>query len=138
MRNPSPSPSLLEKVGGTITAPSWDTSPIAWACWTLEEHPEIYERFEQIALNAIQRKPDRALSANQLMHVLRWETELEATGDKFKVNDHAAPLYARMFMQKHKQYEGKFRNRKSIFDMLSESEEDDIEKAFKRGQRKLR
>jgi hypothetical protein len=126
---------VLEK---TVIAPSWEASPVAWACWTLENHPHIYERFESIALGALVEKPDRKLSANQIMHVIRWETSLTAEGDTFKINDHAAPLYARMFVQKHKRYEGCFRNRKSIFDMLTEEEERQINQAFKDGQRGIR
>ena len=139
MKNSTPTLTLpLSQGKGTVIAPSWEASPIAWACWTLENHPQIYAYFEAVALRALANQPTKKLSANQIMHVIRWETALTSDGDKFKINDHAAPLYARMFMNKHKRFEGVFRNRKSIFDMLSEEEERQINQAFKVGQRGIK
>jgi hypothetical protein len=119
----------------TITAPAWEDDPIGWAVWTLENHAAIYDEFAKLAENRLRRKPGSALSANQLIHVLRWETEMEASGDYFKINDHAAPLYARLFVLEHPWHEGCFRNRKSIFDTLSERDTQRLKNALREGRK---
>lgn len=106
----------------TVTAPSWQDSPLRWACWLLQEHPDIYRKFRELTDDALRLRPGRVLSADQVLHVIRWDTELKGEGDVVKINNNASALFARLYVLERPQHEGCFRVRKSFYDMLSEEE----------------
>jgi hypothetical protein len=112
------------------TAPAWEDDPVGWACWLLETHPEIYRQFRALCDEALRRQPGRVLSADQVLHVIRWETSLKAEGDTFKINDHASALFSRLYVIERPQSDGCFRTRKSIFDMLTQDETKRLMDAF--------
>lgn len=112
----------------TVTAPRWEDSPVEWACWYLRENPQVYREFRRLCDDARKRNPDIVLSADMVMHVIRWNTATRAYGDTFHVNDHATALFARLY--KLERPEAKFRSRKSIFDMLTPAEERRLMDAF--------
>ena len=72
-----------------------------------QENPHIWEMFERFALQAIKSGQTR-LSADLIIQRLRWETMLSAIKDNYKINDHYSADYARLFMEKHPQYNGFF------------------------------
>lgn len=113
-----------------VTAPSWDHDPVGWACWLLDTHPGIYKQFRALCDEALRRQPGRVLSADQVLHVIRWETSLKAQGDTFKINDHASALFSRLYVLDRPHHDGCFRTRKSIFDMLSDEEDRRLIAAF--------
>lgn len=79
-----------------------------------EENPQIYVFFKRYSLMAI-NKGHKNLSAEFIFNAIRWETDINATGE-FKINNNAKPFYARKFMKEHPQYNGFFRKRHSKAD----------------------
>lgn len=126
---PVEQPALTFPVGG-VTAPDWETRPLDWSIWYLEQNGHIYKRFRDICDDAIRRNPKIVLSARFILHKIRWDTELEGEGDAFKINDHASSLFARLYVLERPQHEGKFRNRKSLLDSLDKDEEERLLLAF--------
>lgn len=111
-----------------MTAPKWEESPIDWTVYYLKEEAQVYREFRRLCDDALRRNPGMTLSADRVLHVIRWETEVKAMGDKFHVNDHASALFARLY--KLERPNANFRSRKSIFDMLSKNEWQRILNAF--------
>jgi hypothetical protein len=79
------------------------------------DHPEVWRLFERFAFEAIQRG-HRHHSADAILHVVRWETDANAHGKPYKVNNNFTPYFARKFQRAHPQHAGFFRNRKSKAD----------------------
>lgn len=75
-----------------------------------EKNPQIYYWFKIFTLKAIY-KGHKALSAEFIFNVIRWETDVTAINDKYKINNDAKPYYARLFMKDYPQYDGFFRTR---------------------------
>jgi hypothetical protein len=114
----------------TQKAPNWDASPLRWAIWYIEENGQIYRRFRVIVNNALAVNPQMVVSADNALHVIRWQTNVAATGDTFAVNDHASALFARLYVEEYPYRRKSFRLRRSIFDRLSESEHERLLLAF--------
>jgi hypothetical protein len=115
---------------GEQQAPAWEDDPVGWACWYLERHPRVYREFRRLADLRRERRPNSRMSADQILHVLRWETELRGEDDTFKINDHLSALFSRLYVLDRPEAEGLFRTRKSIFDMLAPREERRLMLAF--------
>lgn len=74
----------------------------------LDEHPEVFERFEREALRVIERGFEH-YSAYTLIEVLRHHSNLEADPTKtYKINSHIIPTLARDFMDAHSEAPPKF------------------------------
>lgn len=126
---PTEQPTLVFPTS-TVTAPVWENDPVAWSIWLLTENGQLYQTFRKIADEGLRQNPQMTLSADRILHVIRWDTDLRGEGDIFKVNDHCSALFARLYVLERPQHEGKFRNRKSFLDMLSEDEEERLLLAF--------
>lgn len=116
--------------GNTVTAPSWHDDPVAWSCYLLESSPDLYKAFRRIADEGLRQNPHMTLSADRILHVIRWETDLRGEGDTFKVNDHCSALFARLYALERPQYADKFRSRKSFLDALTKNDEERLLLAF--------
>jgi len=74
-------------------------------------NPAIYENFKRFTFELI--KAGRSyISADMVMHRVRFETEVRGTG-QFKCNNNFVAAYARLFMLEYPEYDGIFRTRKS-------------------------
>lgn len=73
-----------------------------------QESPEVWFEFEKLALYVIQR--GKRVGAMAIVNKLRWEVEIEGSGD-WKVNNNWAPYYARVFELKHPKFAGYFEKR---------------------------
>ena len=118
----------------TVTAPEWVSGNIG-ACleyfiWILEHSGELYKAFRAEADKGLRQNPQMTLSADRILHVIRWDTDLRGEGDTFKVNDHCSALFARLYVLERPQYADKFRNRKSFLDSLTQDEEERLLLAF--------
>lgn len=75
-----------------------------------EANPHVYEMFKRFAWEAIQAGR-KTLSAKFIFERIRWETEVSAKGDEFKVNNNYHSYYARHFMAEYPDAPAKFRTR---------------------------
>ena len=66
-------------------------------------NPEVYRLFNRFAHEAIVSGHAR-MSADLILHRIRWYTMVETVGDTFKVNDHWTSRYARMWMERNPDY----------------------------------
>lgn len=67
------------------------------------ENPTVWKLFEQYAVQAI-RSGRRHYSARTIMERVRWHSEIQTTGDAFKINNNHIPFYARMFAQAYPEH----------------------------------
>lgn len=77
------------------------------------DNPHLYTLFERYAIEAVVAGASR-ISARLISERIRWECVLErrTIGDRYKINDHYTPCYARMFMEKYPAYNTLFRMKK--------------------------
>jgi hypothetical protein len=114
----------------TVTAPRWEDDKVEWACWYLRENGHIYKEFRRRADEAMKADPHGPMSADDILHSIRWDTRLKAKGDVFKINDHASALFARLYIEERPHAQKNFRSRKSFFDMLTNNERERLMRAF--------
>jgi hypothetical protein len=72
------------------------------------ENPYVYILFEQYTFEAI-RAGHRQYGAKSVCERLRWHTDMEITGDTFKISNNNTALYARLFHLLHPKFDGFFR-----------------------------
>lgn len=114
----------------TVTAPDWHEQPLEWCIYLLESSPDLYKAFRRIADGGMWQNPHMTLSADRILHVIRWETDLRGEGDTFKVNDHCSALFARLYVLERPQHAEKFRSRRSFLDALTQNDEERLLLAF--------
>lgn len=83
-----------------------------------QAHPDIWERFCDIALDLI-RKGKSRYSADAILHVIRFEYDTSTNGEAPKINNNLTPAYARKFQQRYPQHSDFFATRRSRADHLS-------------------
>jgi hypothetical protein len=77
-----------------------------------QANPEIWQRFEQIALKLISVGRQH-YGAKAIFEVIRYETVIRGD-DGFKVNNNYTAGYARKFESKHPRYKGFFATREMV------------------------
>jgi len=75
-----------------------------------KENPQVWELFEYYTLQVI-NKGYKNYGAKGVMERIRWHTEIETTGDRFKISNNHTAYYARFFHYKYPQYDGFFRTK---------------------------
>lgn len=70
------------------------------------DHPHVFDLFVRYALTA--KRNDRKVGARCIWERMRWELQVEASGEPYKLNDHYPPYYARLAMQVEAELEGFF------------------------------
>ena len=76
-----------------------------------KEHPEIWEKFKETTLKAID-KGFKNYSSKSIFEIIRWHNQGELKKDGFKINNNYTADYARHFIETHPQYKSFFRTRK--------------------------
>ena len=82
-------------------------------------NPQVYELYKRFAFEALEAGIDR-LSTNFIMQRIRWEVDIVTrgagwnprAGKPFKINDHTAPYFARLFVMDYPMHADKFEFRK--------------------------
>ncbi len=74
------------------------------------KHPEVYAMFKKFTFEVIDAGYDH-YSARGIFHRMRWHTDIEMVGERFKINSTHSPYYARKFHQEYPRYAGFFRTR---------------------------
>lgn len=75
-----------------------------------ELNPTIYRMFKYFTFEAI-KAGKKHLSADLIVHRIRWYTGIEMKGDTYKINNNYISRYARKFMEEFPEYNGFFRTR---------------------------
>ena len=70
----------------------------------IARHPEVWDLFESLTFVAI-RKGHRHLSADMIMHRMRWEWAIETNEKPYRLNNNLTAYFARHFHNKHPKYE---------------------------------
>jgi hypothetical protein len=81
------------------------------------ENPLIYAEFERETFIAIS-SGSKNFGSQLIIEHLRWLNIIAAKNDSYKINNDAAPFYARMFMLKFPSYAGYFRTKSSFANEL--------------------
>lgn len=116
----------------TVTAPQFAANPARWAVWYLKNNGHIYRAFRHEVLTMLRARPGIRLSADQVLHVIRWNSILAAEGDFVAINNNLSSLFARLLIEEHPEHEGVFTRRHSVWDDLTLLEWDDILLEFER------
>lgn len=114
----------------TVTAPNFADNPARWAIWYLQHNAHVYQEFRRRVVEMADARPGVALSADQVLHVIRWDRMLKAEGDLVAINNNLSSLYARLFVIEFPQYKGVFSLRRSVWDDLPEREWSEVLAAF--------
>ncbi len=64
------------------------------------ENPYIYRLFERFALAVVNRGYEH-FGARDIIHRIRWETNVETNDPEFKINNNHSPYYGRLWMRDH-------------------------------------
>jgi hypothetical protein len=79
-------------------------------------NPAIYDHFKRFTFELI-GAGRKYISADMVMHRVRFESEVRGTG-QFKCNNNFVAAYARLFMLEYPEHDGIFRTRKSKEDLM--------------------
>lgn len=71
------------------------------------QNPEVYQRLLEMA-RELKDFGHKKIGIQMLFEVLRWETMMQTTGDKYKINNSYASRYARLIMDQEPDLEGIF------------------------------
>ena len=87
------------------------SQPIKQKWWQFhKDNPHIYELFCKFTWEVINAGHEN-YSAKGVFARIRWHTDDETHGEKFKLSNNYTPYYARLVMHYHKQYDGFFRTK---------------------------
>jgi len=75
-----------------------------------KKNPQVYELFEMYTFEVI-RRGFKNYGAKGVMERIRWHTDIETTGERFKISNNHTAYYARLFEHNHPQFEGFFRKK---------------------------
>lgn len=80
-----------------------------------KQHPEVFERFRQIAFDLISNG-HKHYSSDGILHVVRFELnrQIKDPGSQYKINNNWTPYYARYFIWMYPEYENFFETRELI------------------------
>lgn len=70
-----------------------------------ELNPHVFRRFKVIAFR-IKATGRTAYSAYTVFYAMRFEFDLETRGDVFKINNNFLPLYVRLLVYHHPEFDG--------------------------------
>jgi len=71
------------------------------------ENPHVFAKFKELAFEM--KKTGRSrYSAETIINVLRWHTDLATTGDEFKISNDYRSIYARLLVCQHPEFDGFF------------------------------
>lgn len=69
-------------------------------------NPQVWDLFKRFALEAAGKR--KRFSAQMIFERIRWYSQIETSGDVYKVNNNYRPDYARMFLVEYPQYKDLF------------------------------
>ena len=75
-----------------------------------KQNPHVYELLKEFTFQVID-SGHQNYSVNAIFERIRWHTEIETRGEKFKLSNNHRAYYARLFMYEHPQHKGFFRTK---------------------------
>ena len=94
-----------------VEPPHSGTDSIKRAWWRWHKmNPHVYELFKRFTLDVI-RRGHRNYSSKAIFERIRWHTEIETTGEEFKMSNNYTPYYARLFMHDFPEHKEFFRTK---------------------------
>jgi len=108
-------------------APRFERFPLLWAIWYLENHPALYTKFRTLADGYLAKKPRGLLSADMILHVIRYNAG-GVDGDTYRLNNNLTPLYARLYQIERPN--APVKTRKSWLDDLNDEDMARLMRAF--------
>lgn len=69
-----------------------------------QEHPQIYQGFKELAFR-MKRTGRSHYSSKMIINVLRWETDIRAEGECFKICDRYQSIYGRLLAYHYPEFE---------------------------------
>jgi hypothetical protein len=82
-----------------------------WWKWH-KENPHVWKLFEKYTMQAIHAGHNH-YSSMAIIERIRWHSDVETTGDKFKINNNHKTYYSRYFHHMHPEHDGFFRLRET-------------------------
>ncbi len=70
-------------------------------------NPQIFAKFKEYSF-LIQKRGRKRYSAWAIINVIRWETDLQTTGDSFKISNDNIALYARLMIHHYPEFKDFF------------------------------
>lgn len=119
----------------TDPAPDWRSQPLDWCLWYLEKNAHLYAAFREEVDARLAQYPFARISADAVMHHIRWMTPHKATGELWKVNNNAVALFARCYVGERPQHRERFDLRASFLDALTGTEKWTLVEAARRAGR---
>ena len=80
-----------------------------WWKWH-KKNPDFYRLWCYFTFIAI-KKGHQNVSGGLIANRVMWETDVETTGNKFKISNNYIALYCRLFMNHYPKYKGFFRKK---------------------------
>lgn len=107
---------------GSVTAPDFSTDPLGWSIHWLSTSGQVYAEFERLVDERLRANPKARISADMVLHVIRWNTDVRADNDVVAINNSSSSLCARLYIARHPHRAGNFETRRSWVDDLSPSD----------------
>lgn len=76
-----------------------------------KKNPQVFNRFSALAFQ-MKNTGRKVYSAETIINVMRWHTDLETNGEAFKINNDFKPLYARLLIYHYPEFDGFFKLKK--------------------------
>lgn len=107
---------------GSVTAPDFSIDPFRWSEWLLRVNGHVFWEFERLVGERLRQRPNARISADMVLHVIRWNTDVREDGDIPAINNNASSLFSRLYIARHPLAERNFELRRSWVDDLSPSD----------------
>lgn len=72
-----------------------------------KNNPDVYIQFAELA-RQMKASGRKRYSAETIVNVLRWHTDLKTEGEEFKISNDFRSMYARLFVFRNPEFEGFF------------------------------
>lgn len=102
----------------TVTEPDRKADPLGWCLDYVSSQGHLYRAFRAEVDKRLDQYPDARISADAVMHFIRWQTPNRATGALFAIDNSAVALFARLYVYQRPQYKANFEFRRSWLDDL--------------------
>ena len=112
----------LQAPAPTVTAPDFTSDHYAWGDWWIETNGHIFREFERLVTDRLQQRPDARISADMVLHVIRWNTDIRGEGEPVSINNNASSLCARLYIALYPAAARNFEIRRSWIDDLRPSD----------------
>lgn len=86
-----------------------------------QQNPRVFQDFKSKAF-AMRSKRNK-YSAMAIFQAMRWDYDLQTSGDPFKINNDFIPIYARLLVYHHPEFETFFEFRKVISKGIGSAEQ---------------